>query len=127
MHTALFSITDATKAKIVDYLQWLESYHLLSVVMILVVAYIVREFGTRILMRIIATTIRHDQYPTSTDRKKRIKTLQSLVKAVLHAVVWIFSLLLIIGEYKPDLATALIAGGLFSGNIYYLRKPIPRR
>ncbi len=108
-------ISEKTRTDISETLAWLETYHIVSIVVILVVAYIVREFGTRLLMKIIAQTIRHDQYPSAADRKKRIKTLQSLVRAVLHAAVWILAILLIIGEFKPELATALIAGSSVVG------------
>ena len=111
----MFAITSDTKAAIADAVNWLEQYHIISIVVILVVAYFIREFGTRLLMRIIAETIRNDQYPNAADRKKRIKTLQSLVRAMLHAAVWVFALLMIIGEFKPELATALIAGSSVIG------------
>lgn len=118
----MFSITQDTKAAIldtkadvVDLVRWLENYHIISVVVILFVAYIVREFGTRLLMRIVSEAIRHDSFQSNSDRKKRVKTLQSLVRAILHAAVWVFSLLLIIGEFKPELATALITGGSIIG------------
>lgn len=111
----MFAISNDTKESIVDSLRWLENYHIVSIVVILFVAYLVREFGTRLVMRIISETIRSDQYPTNTDRKKRVKTLQSLVKAIMHAAVWVISLILIIGEFKPELATALIAGGSVIG------------
>jgi small-conductance mechanosensitive channel len=83
--------------------------HAMNLVTIIIGAWIARRFGTMLVMRVIKHTVRHDLYPTETDRKKRLKTLESLVGAMIRVGAWIIAGILLIGEIKPNYTTGLFA------------------
>ncbi len=87
---------------------WLNQ-HLVNIIVILIGAWIVREFSVRIISRILHTTIRTDLYPTRADREKRLRTLTSLVNASVRVGVYLMAAILIIGEINPAYTTALFA------------------
>lgn len=95
-------------------LGWLDQ-HTVNILLILIGAWVVRRFGSTIISRIVTHTVRRDHYPTKADREKRIKTLKSLIKALVRTAVYIVAGILIIGEINPNYATALFASlGLFT-------------
>jgi len=88
---------------------WLDQ-HLINILAILLGAWLIRKFGAQLITNILKHTVRPDLYPTKTDRDKRIKTLESLVGAVMRFGVSIVVGILIIGEINPTYMTALVAG-----------------
>lgn len=88
--------------------QWLDA-HAVNIVLILVLTWILHRFGAQGLKRIIARTVRPDLYPTKVDREKRVKTLESLAKAIVRVGVYMIAVILIIGEINPSYTTALFA------------------
>lgn len=105
----LTSLNDRFWSWINDHLGPWSSKHLGNIIGILIVAWAIRRFGGKLAMRFISTTVRHDLYPTEADRKKRIKTLQSLVTAIFRVGTWAIALLLIISEIRPNYAGTLFA------------------
>jgi len=87
---------------------WLDD-HLINILVILLAAWLVRHFGTRLLSQILKRTVRNDIYPTKLDREKRIKTLKSLISAAMRVGVYLLAFVLIIGELNPSYMTALFA------------------
>lgn len=97
--------------------QWFDSFlhglsawsheHLMSIFIILIVAWIIRKFGPKLTMQAISHTMRADLYPTQTDRKKRIKTLQSLIEAIFQVGSWLVAFMFIVSELKPGYTAAL--------------------
>jgi small conductance mechanosensitive channel len=87
---------------------WLD-VHGINIVIILIVAWLLRRFGAKIVSQVLTHTVRSDLYPTKSDRLKRIKTLDSLAGAVIRFGVYIFAGILIIGEINPGYTTALFA------------------
>lgn len=87
---------------------WLDE-HLINVLVILLAAWLIRHFGTRLLSQILKRTVRSDIYPTKLDREKRIKTLKSLISAAMRVGVYLVAFVLIIGELNPSYMTALFA------------------
>lgn len=87
---------------------WL-NLHGVNIVAILVGAWLVRRFGQELFSRILSKTIRSDLYPSTADREKRIKTLDSLIGATSRVAVYIIAGILIIGEINPSYTTALFA------------------
>lgn len=85
------------------------SHHLGNIIGILFIAWLTRRFGGQLAMRFISTTVRHDLYPTDSDRKKRIRTLQSLVTAIFRVGTWGVALLLVVSEVRPNYAGTLFA------------------
>lgn len=109
-------MVDTTTAKLLSSIErlgdllgaWLD-LHLINIIAILIGAWLVRHFGATLLNRLLHSTIRPDLYPTKTDREKRIKTLNSLVGAVMRVGVYIIAAILIVGEINPSYTTALFA------------------
>lgn len=91
-------------------LSWMQTdYHALHIVMILVTVWFVHRFGAKIVSKVLAKTIRADLYPTKTDRDKRVKTLESLARAIMGVGAYIIGAMLLLGEINPDYATAMFA------------------
>jgi small conductance mechanosensitive channel len=93
--------------------RWLDQ-HLVNIIIILIGAYVFRKFGTKSISRIMHKTVRRDLYPTEIDRKKRIKTLDNLIGAMVRAGTWMVAAFMIINELgintAPLLASAGVAG-----------------
>ncbi len=87
---------------------WLEA-HLINIALILFIAWVVRKMGPPFVMKVIKGTVRADLYPTETDRKKRLKTLSSIIRAVFTVGTWTIAIILIISELKPSYAATLFA------------------
>lgn len=87
---------------------WLDD-HLINIIAILIGAWIIRRFGAGAVSRVLRYTVRPDLYPTVIDRNKRVKTLNSLVTAVMRVGVYVIATILIIGEINPTYTTALFA------------------
>ena len=88
--------------------QWFD-LHAINIAAILLGAWVVRRFGAGAISRTLRYTVRPDLYPTKIDRTKRIKTLDSLVNAVMRVGVYAIALILVIGEINPSYTTALFA------------------
>lgn len=87
--------------------------HVLSIIFIVVGAFIIQRILTRVITKAVKrTSMRHDLFPTETDRKKRVQTLNSLVGALMHIVVWIVAGLLIIHELGINTAPLIASAGI---------------
>lgn len=91
--------------------QWM-SDHLITILLILVVAYILRRVLTLLIGRSLHRTIRKDLYPTERDRNKRIDTLNELVTAVVRVMVWFVAGLMIISELGINTAPLMASAGV---------------
>lgn len=87
---------------------WLNA-HLMDIVFILFFTWLARKFGAQATMRVMSKTVRKDLYPTEADRKKRLKTLESLVNTTFAAGTWLVAAILIIGELRPSYSGTLFA------------------
>lgn len=87
---------------------WL-SDHLLSIIVILFGAWLLRRFGSRLISKVLHYSIRSDLYPNQEDRDKRTKTLDSLANAIMKVGVYILAAILIIGEVNPAYMAAIFA------------------
>lgn len=87
--------------------------HLLNIVIIVVAAYVIQRISTRAISRAIRkTTMRHDLFPTQADRQKRVKTLDSLIAALMHVVVWIVAGIMIISELGINAGPLIASAGV---------------
>lgn len=97
-----------------DTVQSWASEHAFNIAVILLGAYILRKFGTGLISGVISRTVRRDLFPTEIDRKKRVKTLNSLAGATMRIGVWFIAGIMIISELGintgPLLAGASILG-----------------
>lgn len=90
---------------------WVE-LHLINIIIIIVVAIISRRALTTIMVKLLSKTIRVDMYPTETDRKKRLKTLNELMTAVVRVAVWTIAIMTIANEAGIDTGPLLASAGI---------------
>ena len=86
--------------------------HLLPILLILLIAWAIKKFGVRIIMQLLQKTIRPDLYPTKSDRTKRLKTLESLIGAVLKVAVFIVATIMIVTELGVNTTPLLASAGI---------------
>lgn len=88
--------------------------HGYQIALIILLAFLVKKFGSQIIMKLLEKTVRKDLYPTKSDRIKRLKTLDSLISAVLKVAVVLVAGIMIISELglntTPIIASAGILG-----------------
>lgn len=87
---------------------WL-GLHLPSIVGIIVIALVLRRFLPRILSRLLHRTIPRNLYPTKADRDKRLRTIDSMVTAIVHLGIFVAAAFLIVAEINPGYTAALLA------------------
>jgi len=87
---------------------WIQA-HLWNILIILLVAWIIRSFTPRFITRLLHQTIPKNLYPTKADREKRIKTIDSLVIAVVQFLVFVIAGFLIIAQLSPGATATLFA------------------
>lgn len=91
---------------------WL-GQHLFNILLILLVGWIARIILSKMISKSLqSTVIRHDLYPTEIDRKRRAKTLNSLITALIRFVIWIVVIIMIIGELGIDTAPLIASAGV---------------
>ncbi|HMS23183.1 MAG TPA: mechanosensitive ion channel [Candidatus Saccharibacteria bacterium] len=86
--------------------------HLISIILILILGWIARKFLTKIISQLLRKTIRRDMYPTELDRKRRIKTIDGLITAVVRVGIWIIVITMIIGELGINTAPLIASAGV---------------
>lgn len=87
--------------------------HLLHIIFIVVGAEITYRVLSRTLSKIIhKTTHRPDLFPTELDRKKRVKTLDSLVNAVVRVSVFVIAVMMIISELGINTGPLVASAGV---------------
>lgn len=91
---------------------WLDQ-HLFNIILILIGTYVLRKFGTKLTMRIMHKSIRHDLYPSELDRRKRIQTLDKLVSAIIRISSIVVAVFMIMSELGFDTAPLLASAGVF--------------
>ncbi|MFO0920821.1 MAG: mechanosensitive ion channel family protein [Candidatus Saccharimonadales bacterium] len=90
---------------------WMRA-HFLNIVLIIIFAFIAKRLLTIITVKLLSKTIRPDMYPTESDRKKRLATLDALMTAVIKVAVWIIAILMIITEIGINTAPLLASAGI---------------
>ncbi|MCA9333047.1 mechanosensitive ion channel family protein [Candidatus Saccharibacteria bacterium] len=90
---------------------WLDQ-HLVNVIVIIIMAVVARRLLTIVTVKLLSKTIRPDMYPTTTDRKKRLDTLNSLMTAVVKVTVWVIAIMMIISEVGVNTAPLLASAGI---------------
>lgn len=90
---------------------WL-GQHGFNIVVILFGAWVVRHFSSKLIAGAMHATLREDLYPTKLDREKRLKTLDSLVGAIMRITVYIIAAIMIIAEIGINTAPLLASAGV---------------
>ncbi len=90
---------------------WID-LHMISILVIIGFTLVARRILTAISVKLLSKTIRPDMYPTETDRKKRLKTLDSLVTGVVKVAVWVIAAMMIITELGVNTAPLLASAGI---------------
>jgi len=91
-------------------LKWLAT-HAGNILLILVISYLIRAFSKLLLGRIIQRTVRHNSFPTETDRKKRVRTLTSITRTGINVLTAVIAGLMIINEIGIDTRPLLASAG----------------
>lgn len=87
--------------------------HLLHIIFIVVGAEILYRVLTKMLSTILhKTTHRPDLFPTELDRKKRVKTLDSLIRAVVRVGILIITAMMISNELGIDTGPLIASAGV---------------
>lgn len=107
-----FSVSTSDKVITLNSIQSWIAVHGLNIIIILVGAWLLRRFGSVFFRQLFRKTIRHDLFPTETDRKKRIATLNSLVDASMKISVWVISMVMIISELGVNTAPLIASAGV---------------
>ncbi len=88
--------------------------HLVKLLLILLIGWLVKKYGTNLIMQVLSKTIRGDLYPTKIDRTKRLNTLRSLIDTILKTALLVVFVIIVISELgistTPVLASAGIIG-----------------
>lgn len=92
-------------------MSWM-SDHGYQIILILILAEIARKFGSKIILKLLEKTVRNDLYPTKSDRTKRIKTLESLISAVLKVAVFILASIMIVSELGLNTTPVVASAGV---------------
>lgn len=90
---------------------WMKA-HLINILLIIALAFIAKKILTVVIVKLLSKTIRPDMYPTETDRKKRLATLDSLMTAVVKISVWVVATVMIISELGINTAPLLASAGI---------------
>ncbi len=94
------------------FIDW-STAHLLQIIIIIV--------GAEMLLRILSKTVnkithkmthRSDLFPTESDRKKRLKTLDSLINATLRLTIFVIAIIMVISELGINTAPLVASAGV---------------
>jgi small conductance mechanosensitive channel len=87
--------------------------HLLQIIIIVVAAEIVYRLSTKAVSKLVhKATHRPDLFPTALDRKKRLKTIDSLVNAALRIAVFVIAGIMIISELGINTGPLIASAGV---------------
>lgn len=87
---------------------WLYN-HGIDIIIILIGAWVLRKFSSKIINNLLRHTLRSDMFPTKGAREKRLKTLSSMTNAIVQIGISGIAVILIIGIINPNSANALFA------------------
>ncbi len=86
--------------------------HLFKLLIILFIGWLVKKYGTNLIMQLLSKTIRNDLYPTKLDRTKRLNTLRSLIDTVLKTALLVIFVIMVISELGLNTAPVLASAGI---------------
>lgn len=87
--------------------------HLLQVIIIIVAAEVVYRVTTKAVSKLVhKATHRPDLFPTALDRKKRLKTIDSLVNATVRITVFVVACIMIISELGINTGPLIASAGI---------------
>ncbi len=87
--------------------------HLLNIIIIIVGAEILYQISFRAISKVVHKTAhRPDLFPTATDRKKRVKTLDSLIHATLRIIIIVLASIMIASELGINTAPLVASAGV---------------
>lgn len=86
--------------------------HGLTILIIIVCAWVVKRFGAKLISRVFRRTIRPDLYPTKNDRVKRIETLDSITGAIISVGVVVVAAIMILSEIGINTTPLIASAGI---------------
>ncbi len=87
--------------------------------LVLIVASLFNKYSGRFFRRMFEQTVRSDMYPSKSDRKKRLDTLNSIVEAVIHFGVWLVAFIIVIGLLGVNTGPLFAGAGLAGAGIAF--------
>lgn len=108
---------------IMDIIVWIDSLwswltdwskqHLLPIIIIILVS----SISYKIILKSLSKVIHHaahrtDFFPSETDRKKRLKTLDSLIKTILRALIFVIASVMIVNQLGINTAPLMASAGI---------------
>ncbi len=94
------------------FVDW-SAAHLLQIIIIVVGAEILYRISTKTVNRVIhRVTHRPDLFPTESDRKKRLKTLDSLINTALRLLIFTIASIMVINELGINTAPLIASAGI---------------
>lgn len=90
---------------------WLNK-HGINILVILIGTWIVRRLSTAVILKLISRAIRSHHFALEADRKKRIDTLKSLIRALSKIIAWVVATLMIVDELGINTTPLLASAGL---------------
>lgn len=94
------------------FIDW-SSAHLLQIIIIVIGAELLYRALTKTISGIVhRATHRPDLFPTESDRKKRLKTLDSLINAVLRIGIFAIATIMVINEMGINTAPLIASAGI---------------
>lgn len=111
-----------------DLKEWMSRHYIvgLQVIVVLVVAKLFNRYSGRLFSRVFERTLRTDAYPTKADRKKRLDTLNSLAKAIVHSSVWLVTFLIILDLLGIDTTPIFASAGLVGAGLAFGAQSVVR-
>ena len=107
----LKNITDITYDLSTKAGRWL-AIHGLTIAAILFGTYLIRRFGTNLILQAVRRTLREDLFPTKSDREKRVNTLKSLTSTSMKMISWVLAILLIADNLSIKTSSLLASAGV---------------
>lgn len=87
--------------------------HLLQILIIVIGSEIVYRILTKSISKVIhKITERHDIFPTESDRKKRLKTIDSLINTGLRLLIFTIASIMVINEMGINTAPLIASAGI---------------
>src|SRR3989344_3615409 len=112
MDQEIFTTIEQIFNRLVENIGSWVSDHGFAILLIILSAWAIRHFSTKVILQLLQKTVRRDLYPTKSDRTKRLKTLESLISAILHITVFILALVMIFSELGLNTTPVIASAGI---------------
>ncbi len=85
---------------------------LISIITITIGALAIVRFGDAMISNMIKRTLKHTDYESPSETKKRRETISQILSGALHILVWPIALIMIVSQLGIDIAPLLAGAGI---------------